>query len=164
MSSIPKPILEDHIETIKNLKESGMKIIGFTCSYVPEEIIFAAQAFPLRLNLGGEEEVALEGGELISVGTCPYARSTLGYLIQNHPLYSLCDLVITGNFCNAMESIQDYENYIGIPTINLDVPRRTDEGSWRYFYKEILLFQKNLEEFCRLQRKKFSKRLKFIMN
>ncbi len=148
MTIIEKPIVQDFVEKIKARKKAGVKIIGFTCSFVPEELIYAAQAFPLRLNLGGDEEIALKGGELMSVGTCPYGRSTLGYFLKHHPLYSLCDLVVTGNFCNAMETIQDYSKYIEIPTINLDVPRRTDEISERYFYKELAFFKEKLENFC----------------
>ncbi|MDD1777067.1 MAG: 2-hydroxyacyl-CoA dehydratase family protein [Candidatus Helarchaeota archaeon] len=148
MSLIQKPLLDLYIKQVQNLKRNGVKIIGFTCSYVPEEIIYAAHAFPLRLNLGGVEDIAVEGGELMSVGTCPYARSTLGYFLKNHPLYSQCDLVITGNFCNAMETIQDYAEYLKIPITNLDVPRRMDPVCNKYFYKEISLFKESIEQFC----------------
>ena len=147
MNSIVKPSLDKQVEKIQDLKQKGVKIIGLTCSFVPEEIIHASQAFPLRLNLGGVEEIALKGGELMSVGTCPYARSTLGYFVTNHPLYSLCDLLVTGNFCNGMESIQDYSKYLKIPSINLNVPRKTDDPSIKYFYKEILLFKNKIEQF-----------------
>ncbi|MFX0135012.1 MAG: 2-hydroxyacyl-CoA dehydratase subunit D [Candidatus Hodarchaeota archaeon] len=147
MPIIEKPSLDKHIEKIRNLKKERVKIIGFTCSFVPEEIIHASQAFPLRLNLGGVEDIVLKGGEYMSVGTCPYARSTLGFLLDNHPLYSQCDLLITGNFCNGMESIQDYSKYLKIPAINLDVPRKTDDPSMKYFYKEISLFKNTIEKF-----------------
>ncbi len=147
MPIIEKPSLNEYVGKIRTLKKEGIKIIGFTCSFVPEEIIYASKAFPLRLNLGGVEDMVLKGGEYMSVGTCPYARSTLGFLLDNHPLYSQCDLLITGNYCNGMESIQDYSKYLKIPVINLDTPRKTDAPSMKYFYKEILLFKKNIEIF-----------------
>jgi len=59
-------LLNDFYSAIKNpaayagkLKEKGKKVVGYFCSYTPEEIIYAAGAHPMRLfSPGGEISLA----------------------------------------------------------------------------------------------------------
>ena len=47
-------ILKDPVSYGRKMKEQGRKIVGYFCSYTPEEIIYAAGAHPFRIFAGGE--------------------------------------------------------------------------------------------------------------
>jgi bzd-type benzoyl-CoA reductase N subunit len=47
-------ILKDPVSYGREMKERGRKIVGYFCSYTPEEIIYAAGAHPFRIFAVGE--------------------------------------------------------------------------------------------------------------
>ena len=53
---------------------NNIKIIGTYCLMVPEELIYAAGAIPVRL-CGGSYEASSIGDELVPRDTCPVGRS-----------------------------------------------------------------------------------------
>lgn len=48
-----REILKDPASYGRNLKEQGRRIVGYFCSYTPEEIIYAAGAHPFRIFAAG---------------------------------------------------------------------------------------------------------------
>ena len=56
-------------------KDSAKKIVGYVCSYVPEEMILAAGAHPVRL-FGAKENASLADSHLQSY-CCSLARGVL---------------------------------------------------------------------------------------
>ncbi|MDD5168269.1 MAG: 2-hydroxyacyl-CoA dehydratase, partial [Syntrophales bacterium] len=56
-------------------KASGKKIVGYVCSYTPEEIILAAGAHPMRL-FGSKENIHLADSHLQSY-CCSVVRGIL---------------------------------------------------------------------------------------
>ncbi len=48
-------ILKDPVSYGRKMKEQGRKIVGYFCSYTPEEIIYAAGAHPFRIFAAGGE-------------------------------------------------------------------------------------------------------------
>ena len=59
----------------KYKEETGKKIVGYTCSYTPEEIIYAAGALPFRL-FGTNEGIHLADANLQSY-CCSLVRGIL---------------------------------------------------------------------------------------
>ena len=62
---------------IKQFKEQGGKVVATECSYLPEEIIWAADILPVRLT-GGDKQIELEdANSYIYINTCSYCRTRL---------------------------------------------------------------------------------------
>ena len=54
------------------------KVIGTYCLMVPEELIYAAGAIPVRL-CGGSYEASSMGDELVPRDTCPVVKASVGF-------------------------------------------------------------------------------------
>ena len=77
------------------------KVIGTYCMMVPEELIYAAGAIPVRLS-GGSNEAAGIGGELVPRDTCPVVKASVGFTsLDLISLYQRCDVVIIPTTCDA---------------------------------------------------------------
>ena len=62
---------------IENYKASGGKIFGWLCTYVPEELIHAAGALPVRIT-GYQQETELdEANAHLYIVSCSFSRSCL---------------------------------------------------------------------------------------
>ena len=63
------------------LKDEGQQIIGWLCTYVPEEIIHAAGMFPFRV-IGGSPETPRADAYLYS-NNCTFVRNCLEEGLNN---------------------------------------------------------------------------------
>ncbi|MGD9948657.1 MAG: 2-hydroxyacyl-CoA dehydratase [Desulfobulbus sp.] len=76
-------------------------VIGIYCMLVPEELIHAAGAVPLRL-CGGCSTSCAVGEEHVPRDGCPLVKSSLGLTAQpGLAVYDLCDVVIVPTTCDA---------------------------------------------------------------
>jgi benzoyl-CoA reductase subunit C len=139
---------------LSDAKKAGLKVIGYTCSYVPEELILAADMIPLRLAFGGEVEPAIAGAQFLKAYSCPAARSCLGYVAAgSNELWKMADAVCVVRTCENTRQIQDYfEETLNVPTFKIGLPHTHDSLRSRpqaleYFRKELVLFKEHLEEF-----------------
>ena len=62
---------------IRELKEAGKKVIGYSCMFAPVELILAADAIPVRIGSGWYDAAKL-GDRIMPVEICPVIRSTVG--------------------------------------------------------------------------------------
>ena len=58
-------IVENRHQRAKELKAQGKPLVGYMCSYVPEEIIYAAGAIPVRM-LSSKEPPTLSDAHMQS--------------------------------------------------------------------------------------------------
>ena len=72
-----KRIYETRHEYIKGWKEKhpDRKIMGYMCTYMPEEIIYAANVLPVRI-LGGHEPQNVTEPHILGM-FCPFCRDVL---------------------------------------------------------------------------------------
>ena len=76
-------------------------LIGIYCILVPEELIYAAGAIPLRLCAGCSTSCAA-GEECVPRDGCPLAKSSLGLSAQpGLAVYDCCEVVIVPTTCDA---------------------------------------------------------------
>jgi benzoyl-CoA reductase/2-hydroxyglutaryl-CoA dehydratase subunit BcrC/BadD/HgdB len=62
---------------IMEYKAQGKKVFGWLCTYVPEEVIHAAGALPIRIT-GYNQEMELEDGNAyLYINNCSFSRSCL---------------------------------------------------------------------------------------
>ncbi len=130
-------------------KSRGGKVIGWLCTYVPEEIILAAGALPIRI-IGYSHEANLDDANAhFYINNCTFSRSCLQLGLEGQ--YDFLDGVVGGSTCDGARRLFDiWRQYIGTPFHHvLTVPRKYTENAHQLYYHEVLLFKKHFEEhFC----------------
>ena len=81
LDRIAKAVQERPEQLIK-AREKGAKVIGYFCSYMPEEIIHALGLIPVRLGRGGNDYLVEIGGRYISKGNCVFLRESVGLFAE----------------------------------------------------------------------------------
>lgn len=122
---------------IREAKEEGRKVIGYTCMFAPIELILAADAIPVRVSSGWYDPAKL-GNRVVPVEVCPVIRSTIGVkMIGLSPYLELSDAVINTLTCDGMtklsEILGDYK-----PVWTLCPPRLKDSEQSITFWREEL--------------------------
>ena len=141
----------DHIISGQRLKEieqerkKGKKVIGFMCALVPQELILAAGAVPVRLCSGFYDTCDI-AEDALPRDICPLAKSTFGNKLLEIEFFKHCDAVVIPASCDAKkklgEVLADY-----MPVFAMDLPSvRDTEKSKRYWLSEVKDFKANLEE------------------
>ena len=127
----------------RHLKESGKKIIGYVCSYMPEEFVLAAGAHPLRL-MGSKENIQLADTHLQAY-CCSLVRGILEEALSGRADY--LDGMVFPHTCDSIQRLSDIWR-MNIPFgFHLDVvlPVKLDTGSAReYLYDVLAKFRTDL--------------------
>ena len=145
-------MLRDRPESLRLSKESGSKIVGYFCAYIPEELITAAGMIPLRLVSGTSPEAMHAGEQYLQSYTCPYIRTCIGNKATGNPYYEMLDAVCVACTCDGMKKLQEYwKKYFNIPVFTVGVPQtsnrfRTRKQAIDYFREELDDLKKNLEK------------------
>ena len=127
-------------------KSRGGKVIGWLCTYVPEEIIHASGALPIRI-IGYSHEANLDDANAhLYINNCTFSRSCLQLGLEGQ--YDFLDGVVGGSTCDCARRLFDvWRQYIGTPFHHvLTVPRKYTERAHKLYYDEVVLFKKHLEE------------------
>ena len=121
------------------------KTIGFFCSYVPEEIIHAANILPVRINARGHHETDLGDG-LLSRINCTFCRTTLDKALKGG--YDFLDGLVSLNSCDHVR--RTFDNWIHEKspkfTYFLSVPHHASAEAIEWYEKEIQMFKNKLQE------------------
>ncbi|MBW2011446.1 MAG: 2-hydroxyacyl-CoA dehydratase [Deltaproteobacteria bacterium] len=143
----------------KRLKQGDeeKKIIGTYCMMVPEELIYAAGAIPVRLS-GGSYEASCVGDEQVPRDTCPVVKASLGSASLNSPSpYEMCDVVIVPTTCDAKRKMGEELSRFNEVWM-LEVPHiKESEASRRQWLQQIYGLKKSLEKYT--GRKFFGKKI-----
>ncbi|HHY45840.1 MAG TPA: 2-hydroxyacyl-CoA dehydratase [Firmicutes bacterium] len=117
------------------------KLVGWTCTYIPEEIILAAGLRPVRL-LGTQEPVRV-ADYLVPSNLCPYVRSIIDQVSSVRP-----DGVFVASSCNAAEHLIDAlrRQFSDIFCHLVQVPRIRDTGAISYYEEQIRLMIRVIED------------------
>jgi benzoyl-CoA reductase subunit C len=159
-SSIKIPVLERFREInrtfpktreIMEYKARGTKIFGWLCTYVPEEVILAASALPIRIT-GYNQEMELEDGNAyLYINNCSFSRSCLQLGLRKE--YDFLDGVVGGSTCDGARRLFDLWRHYLKPSFFhvLTVPRKSHERAHQLYYSQVEDFLKHLEEYMGLQ-------------
>jgi len=136
-------------EEIAGWKSRNKKVMGYTCLYVPEEIIYAADMLPIRVfgGINGSHK----GESVLQVNICSFIRSCLGEVLEGR--YQFLDGLITARSCGQMRKLHDvWELYSKVPFMYvIDHPHRISDFTHSYYKKEIERFIFELEEFGKVK-------------
>ena len=89
-------------ELIEHQKKGG-KVFGTFCVYVPDEIVFAADA--IATGLCGGSQFWVPGGEkVLPANTCPLIKASVGArLDRTCPFFRIADMFIGGDHLRRQE-------------------------------------------------------------
>jgi benzoyl-CoA reductase subunit C len=136
---------------IMEYKAQGKKVFGWLCTYVPEEVIHAAGALPIRIT-GYNQEMELEDGNAyLYINNCSFSRSCLQLGLRKE--YDFLDGVVGGSTCDGARRLFDLWRYYLKPAFFhvLTVPRKSHERAHQLYYSQVEEFKKHLEEFMGLK-------------
>ncbi|MHA1314610.1 MAG: 2-hydroxyacyl-CoA dehydratase subunit D [Candidatus Helarchaeota archaeon] len=124
--------------------KKNKKIIGYFCSYVPEELIHAAGILPIRINARGHHETTRADG-LLSRINCTYCRTSLDKVLKGD--YDFLDGMVSLNSCDHVR--RTYDNWVherppGF-THFLSVPHLATEEAIVWYEKELIMLKDKLE-------------------
>lgn len=133
-------------------KKAGKKIVGTLCLFVPDEIIFAADADRVIL-CGGKNDTVPIAEQYLPRNICPLIKSSFGSIVNDGcsgvrscSHFSLVDMIVAENTCDSKkkmyELLGDY-----IPIYVLDLPQRPDSPeAIKYFLGELNRFKGVMEQ------------------
>ncbi|MDY6879210.1 MAG: 2-hydroxyacyl-CoA dehydratase family protein [Desulfatiglans sp.] len=142
LSKMADSILNPFVE---NWKKQGKPVLGFTCSYVPKEIIHAAGILPYRIRARGSGERTM-GDVRMSQITCPFSRSILELALKGE--YNFLDGLVSMNSCECMRRMCDnWVSEIGADFFHfLSVPYKSSAEAVEWFRHELDILRENLEK------------------
>lgn len=130
----------------KELQGYAGKVIGTFCNFVPEELIYAAGAVPVRLCAGFYDTIS-SAEEILPRDVCPLIKSSLGFKIHKLPYFQLCDVVILPTSCDGKKKLGEILNSY-LPVWVLELPQSKDLLRAREFWLgEIRILKRKIEEF-----------------
>jgi len=131
---------------IREQKEAGKKLIGYSCMFAPIEFILAAGAIPVRVGSGWYDAAKL-GDRIMPVEVCPVIRSTVGAkMVSLSPYLELSDAIINPLTCDGRtklsEILSDYK-----PIWYMTPPRvKDDPQSLSLWKEEMQVIRGKIEE------------------
>jgi benzoyl-CoA reductase/2-hydroxyglutaryl-CoA dehydratase subunit BcrC/BadD/HgdB len=121
---------------------NGSMTVGYTCCYVPVEVVMAAGFTPRRLIPHGK---CADADSRIYPNTCCYVKSLFADALGG--AFSDMDAVILANSCDAMRKLYDlWIACIKKPVaLFMDIPKRRDADSIIFFTSELRRLASQLE-------------------
>ena len=135
---------------MKDLKESGARVVGTFCSFVPTEIIYAAGALPVGLCAFTDEPIPAAEANLPK-NLCPLIKASYGFaLTDTCPYFYFSDLIIGETTCDGKRKMFELLNDIK-ETYVMQLPHTRDEKAVAVWRDEIIAFKEKLEAFYGIQ-------------
>ncbi len=132
-------------EYVRRWKESGGKVIGYSCLIAPVELVEAAGLLPYRIKALGSAVTELADAEM-SLYNCSYCRSCLQLGLDG--TYSFLDGVIETNGCDHMRAMfENWMHRVDPPFFHyLKAPHYLRDDALEYFLGGLELLKRDLEE------------------
>jgi benzoyl-CoA reductase/2-hydroxyglutaryl-CoA dehydratase subunit BcrC/BadD/HgdB len=89
---------------LEEIRASGRPVVGTLCNFVPEELVRAASAIPVRLDLV-LAAAAEAGGRALAQDVCPAVRSVLGAELSGHGLFEAASLIVVPVACDGKRAL-----------------------------------------------------------
>src|SRR3972149_1373061 len=134
-------------EPMRRWKEQGKTIMGWGCTYVPEEIIRAAGFLPIRVTGDAREMQTDDADAYLYINACSYGRTTLQLGLDGE--YDFLDGYVTSASCDGMRRLFDMWRHYLTQTSLLHImtlPRKATEWAEQLFLEELQVFKQRLEE------------------
>ena len=126
-------------------KQTGRKVFGYMCTYLPEELVYAAGVLPVRV-LGSHEPQDVSERHIYAM-FCPFCRDVLAQGLKGK--YNYIDGLVMGHACMHIKQAYDswvthiptgYQYYMFMPQIV------THPKAKEYLTQELTKFKADLEK------------------
>ena len=146
-------------------QEEGKKVFGTFCVYVPDELIFAANA--IATGLCGGSQFWVPGGEkVLPTNTCPLIKASVGArLDRTCPFFRIADMYIGETTCDGKKKAWEILGE-DVPVHVMDLPQMKREKDIKAWVEEIKELKKVIEEFTgnKVTAESLSESIKLINN
>jgi len=132
------------IKELQEAKAQGRKIVGTFCVFVPEELVYAADAIQVGLCAGAEAGFD-KAEKILPRNTCALIKSFVGFKLSRLcPFFESCDLIVGETTCDgkkkAYEIFADYA-----PVYVMEIPQMKQACDRDLWKAEILRFKDTIE-------------------
>ncbi len=115
--------------------EIDRKRIGIMCMQVPEELIYAAGAVPVRL-CSGAHAFDQVGAEFMPSKSCPLIKATMGMLYTDHAHYrERLEMVVIPTTCDQKRKAGEFIESMGFNVYTLEIPPTKETEEARYYWQ-----------------------------
>ncbi len=130
-------ILSRDNPAIGEWRDSGRKVIAFQCTYVPEEIIYAAGALPVRLVGNFRISRYDEAASYMYQNTCSFILNCLEHFLGEGK--EIIDGLAAASTCDCPRRLADvWEHYELTPFIHtIGVPRKISPAAYELYEGEL---------------------------
>lgn len=142
-------IYNDHI---KAWQSKGNKVAGFYCTYIPEELLHAADILPFRIRATGNQDTDL--GDIYMVRfTCSFVRATLDLALKGS--YDFLDGFLVCNSCDhsrrmfelfSLKVFNQERIPKKVPQFYLALPHTITKEGFEWYKQEIQELKIELEQ------------------
>lgn len=140
----------------EELPSEGIRV-GTTCIHVPEELVYALGAQPVRLCNGSYHYDQI-GADFMPAKSCSLVKATLGMLVSENPVPRIgkLDLIVNPTTCDQKKKASAMIAGMGHPVHDLELPNvKESEASRVYWQRAVRELVQKLRELTgrRLTRK-----------
>ncbi|HOT46497.1 MAG TPA: 2-hydroxyacyl-CoA dehydratase family protein [Spirochaetota bacterium] len=135
---------------VREWKEAGKKVVGYTCSYVPDELLYAAGILPYRVRGFGATEATI-GDTYFGPFICSLPKAMLQ--LAGEGRFDFLDGAIITPGCDSMRRLDECwrkagEDISGILPkffFHFGVPHKYADYTVKWFIEEILRLKADVE-------------------
>ncbi len=117
-------------------RECGGRVMGYYCSYIPEEVFTAAGFMPYRLRGGGSEDSS-DGDAYMSTRVCTFVRHTVSLALRGE--LGFMDGVVLAQNCDHIRRAADlFSKKVNTPFVSiLSIPRVPKDRLFDWYIEEL---------------------------
>ncbi|MDF2678381.1 MAG: hypothetical protein K0Q97_2733 [Bacillota bacterium] len=132
-------------ELIEHQKKGG-KVLGTFCVFVPDEIVFAADAIATGL-CGGSQFWVAGGEKVLPTSTCPLIKASVGArLDKTCPFFRIADMYVGETTCDGKKKAWEILSE-DVPMHVMDIPQMKRAKDIEAWADEINIFLAEVEKF-----------------
>ncbi|MBR0405357.1 MAG: 2-hydroxyacyl-CoA dehydratase [Eggerthellaceae bacterium] len=123
----------------------GRKVFGTFCTYVPDEVVIAADGIVTGL-CGGSQFWVPEGEKYLPADMCPLIKASLGARMgKTCPFFRIVDQIVGETTCDGKKKMYEIMAE-DVPMYIMNLPNMKRPQDVAAFADEIALFKANVEE------------------
>ena len=132
---------------MKELKESGRRIVGVFCTFTPWEIVEAADAVAINLCGVGDDN-AKYAEKRLPQNLCPLLKASYGGALHDRcPFFYFSDMVLAETTCDGKKKMYELLGELRHCHIMQLPPGRYGKGALEFWEKEVQDVREDLEQF-----------------
>lgn len=131
---------------MKELKESGKKVVGVFCTYTPWELVMAAKAVPVILCASSDEAIP-DAEKVLPKNLCPLIKASYGFAVSDKcPYFYFSDMILAETTCDGKKKMYEMLNELKHTHVMQLPPGKTGAMALEAWHGEMYRLKDVLEE------------------